>query len=67
MRVLNTMCAILGIGLIFVAIVTLIWWVVDIINEKRRQNARERLSRKFDRVKENSLDASKEEDSTSCH
>lgn len=44
MQTLNTICAILGIGAIFIGIATLIWWIVDIVKEKRRQKAIERLS-----------------------
>lgn len=67
-QTINTIYAILGTGSIFAGIGALIWWAVDIINEKRRQEARERLSRRFDKVKENSLDDSKEgDDPVSCH
>lgn len=67
MQTLNAIYAILGIGSILAGIAALIWWGVDVISEKRRQKACERF-REFDKIKENSLDDSKEGDSfVSCH
>lgn len=66
MQILNAIYAILGIGSILAEIAALIWWGVDVISEKRRQKAHERLLREFDKVKENSLDNSKEDGFVNC-
>lgn len=56
MRIFNTICATLGIGSMFAGIGALIWWIVSIADETRRQKAHERLIQRLCEEKANSLD-----------